>query len=39
MTKSLNVVAITGASSCIGAALARYYSAPGRTLALIGRHA
>lgn len=39
MTKSLNVVAITGASSGIGAALARHYAAPGRTLALIGRHA
>ena len=39
MAKSLTVVAITGASSGIGAALARHYAASGRTLALIGRHA
>ena len=39
MSKSPAVIAITGASSGIGAALAQYYAAPGRTLALIGRHA
>ena len=38
MPRPLNVIAITGASSGIGAALARYYAAPGRTIALIGRH-
>src|SRR5262245_40044164 len=38
MSKQPIVIAITGASSGIGAALAAYYAAPGRTLALIGRH-
>jgi short-subunit dehydrogenase len=38
MSKQPQVIAITGASSGIGAALAQYYAAPGRTLALIGRH-
>src|SRR5262245_828483 len=38
MSKTPQVIAITGASSGIGAALARYYAAPGRMLALIGRH-
>ena len=38
MSKSPQVIAITGASSGIGAALAQYYAAPGRTIALIGRH-
>src|SRR5262245_43277600 len=39
MPKTPAVVAITGASSGIGAALAQYYAAPGQTLALVGRHA
>ena len=39
MSKTPAVIAITGASSGIGAALAQHYAAPGRTLALIGRHA
>src|SRR5262245_23638425 len=39
MAKIPTVIAITGASSGIGAALARYYAGPGRTLALIGRDA
>jgi len=39
MVQELKVIAITGASSGIGAALARHYAAPGRTLALVGRHA
>ena len=38
MRKTPNVIAITGASSGIGAALAQHYAAPGKTLALIGRH-
>ena len=38
MSKAPTVIAITGASSGIGAAVAQYYAAPGRTLALIGRH-
>jgi short-subunit dehydrogenase len=38
MPQTLHVVAITGASSGIGAALARHYAVPGRTLALLGRH-
>src|SRR5262245_25275588 len=38
MPKSPDVIAITGASSGIGASLAQHYAAPGRTLALIGRH-
>src|SRR5215203_2025198 len=38
MGKTPNVIAITGASSGIGAALAQHYAAPGKTLALIGRH-
>src|SRR5262245_8382165 len=38
MSKTPQIIAITGASSGIGAALAQYYAAPGRTLALIGRH-
>jgi short-subunit dehydrogenase len=38
MSKGPTVIAITGASSGIGAALAQHYAAPGRTLALIGRH-
>ena len=38
MSKTPAVIAITGASSGIGAAVAQYYAAPGRTLALIGRH-
>ena len=39
MSKTPSVIAITGASSGIGAAVAQHYAAPGRTLALIGRHA
>jgi short-subunit dehydrogenase len=39
MSKTPAVIAITGASSGIGAALAQHYAAPGRRLALIGRHA
>lgn len=38
MSKQPQVIAITGASSGIGAALAQHYAGPGRTLALIGRH-
>jgi len=38
MSKQPQVIVITGASSGIGAALAQHYAAPGRTLALIGRH-
>ena len=38
MSNTPEIVAITGASSGIGAALAQHYAAPGRTLALIGRH-
>lgn len=37
--KSPKVIAITGASSGLGAALARHYAAPGVTLYLQGRHA
>jgi short-subunit dehydrogenase len=37
MSKIPNVIAITGASSGIGAALSQYYASSGRTLALIGR--
>src|SRR5262245_18600833 len=39
MSKNPAVIAITGASSGIGAALAQYYAGPERRLALIGRHA
>jgi short-subunit dehydrogenase len=39
MSRTPTVIAITGASSGIGAALASHYAHPGRTLALIGRHA
>lgn len=38
MSETIRTVVITGASSGLGAALAREYAAPGITLGLLGRH-